>query len=178
MKELEKHGMKNTQAYVNAKYYLSEVSELSSGETFSRKKTGDIDALGEELKQASKFLRSDTSTVIGEKQRRSNKAFETLVEKGTLDIPEIIEVPKDFSGTRTEYFKQKFFQFLDQDAWKDIKKHIGGGGTNGGYNALQEAGEAIAKGAEIKDLNKAYRKYLKGEIDIYTMWDDWTNVEK
>ncbi len=174
-KELEKHNMKNTSAYLNAKYYLKEVSELSSGETFSRKKTTDIDALGEDLKQASRFLRSESSTVSGEKQIRNEKIFKSLTKKGgALQIPSDIKVPEDFDGTETEYFQQKFLKFLDENVWKDIKKYIYAQDTD----VLQQAGEAIAKGAEIKDLNKAYRDYLKGEIDIFTMWDDWTKVEE
>ena len=31
--------------------------------------------------------------------------------------------------------------------------------------------------SEVKDLNKAYKDYLKGEIDIFTMWNDWTKVK-
>lgn len=170
--------MKKTSAYLNAQYYIGEVSERSSGDRFSRKKTDDIDALADDLKQAARFLRSETSTISGEKQRRNDKMFQTLLDKEVIEIPSNVEIPKDFNGTRTEYFKKKFLQFLDENVWKDIKKHIGAGGTNGGENVLKEAGEAIAKGAEIKDLNKAYQDYLKSEIDIFTMWDDWVKVEK
>ena len=172
--ELEKHNMKNTSAYQNAQYYIGEVSERSTGDRFSRKKTDDIDALADDLKQASRFLRSETSTVSGEKQRRNDKIFESLTKKGgALEIPSDIKVPKDFKGTKTEYFQKKFLQFLDENVWKDIKKYIYASDTN----VLQEAGEAIARGSEVKDLNEAYKDYLKGEIDIFTMWNDWTKVD-
>ena len=140
-----------------------------------RKKTNDLDALVEDLRQASRFLRSESSTVSGEKQIRNEKIFKSLTKKGgALQIPSDIKVPEDFDGTETEYFQKKFLKFLDENVWKDIKKYIYAQDTD----VLQQAGEAIAKGAEIKDLNKAYRDYLKGEIDIFTMWDDWTKVEK
>ena len=166
-----------TASYNIAKYYLQNESELSSGETFSRKKTNDIDALGEDLKQASKFLRSQTSTVSGEKKRRK-KIFHSLTKKGgALKIPENIKVPADFKGSRNEYFQNKFLEFLDNDVWNDIKKYIGGGGTDPITTVLQEAGEAIAKGAQIKDLEEAYYSYLEGEQDIFTVWDDWIKVD-
>lgn len=171
-KELEKHDMQ-TASYNIAKYYLQNESELSGGETFSRKKTNDIDALGEDLKQASKFLRSQTSTVSGEKKRRK-KIFHSLTKKGgALKIPESIKVPADFKGSRNEYFQNKFLEFLDNDVWKDIKKYIYAENTE----VLAEAGEAIAKGAQIKDLEQAYYNYLEGEQDIFTVWDDWIKVE-
>lgn len=171
-KELEKHDLQ-TASYNIAKYYLQNESELSSGDTFSRKKTTDIDALGEDLKQASKFLRSQTSTVSGEKTRRK-KIFHSLTKKGgALKIPESIKVPPDFKGSRNEYFQNKFLEFLDNNVWKDIKKYIYAENSE----VLAEAGEAIAKGAQIEDLEEAYRKYLEGEQDIFTVWDDWVKVD-
>lgn len=162
-----------TASYNIAKYYIQNESELSSGETFSRKKTNDIDALGEDLKQASKFLRSQTSTVSGEKKRRK-KIFHSLTKKGgALKIPETIKVPADFKGSRNEYFQNKFLEFLDNDVWKDIKKYIYAENTE----VLAEAGEAIAKGAQIEDLEEAYYNYLEGEQDIFTVWDDWIKVD-
>ena len=162
-----------TASYNIAKYYLQNESELSSGETFSRKKTNDIDALGEDLKHASKFLRSQTSTVSGEKKRRK-KIFHSLTKKGgALKIPETIKVPADFKGSKNEYFQNKFLEFLDNDVWKDIKKYIYAENTE----VLAEAGEAIAKGAQIKDLEEAYYSYLEGEQDIFTVWDDWIKVD-
>ncbi len=171
-KELEKHDIQ-TASYNIAKYYLQNESELSGGETFSRKKTNDIDALGEDLKQASRFLRSQTSTVSGEKKRRK-KIFHSLTKKGgALKIPETIKVPADFKGSRNEYFQNKFLEFLDNDVWKDIKKYIYAENTE----VLAEAGEAIAKGAQIEDLEQAYYNYLEGEQDIFTVWDDWIKVD-
>ena len=171
-KELEKHELQ-TASYNIAKYYLQNESELSSGDTFSRKKTTDIDALGEDLKQASKFLRSQTSTVSGEKTRRK-KIFHSLTKKGgALKVPESIKVPADFKGSRNEYFQNKFLEFLDNNVWKDIKKYIYAENSE----VLAEAGEAIAKGAQIEDLEEAYRKYLEGEQDIFTVWDDWVKVD-
>lgn len=185
-KELEKHGMNKTAAYNTAKYYLQTESELSGGETFSRKKTEDIDALGEDLKQASKFLRSQTSTVSGEKKRRKKiykslttnrevtEKGKTVMKKATLHIPESIKVPEDYAGEPADYFKEKFLDFLDNDVWKDIKKYIYAEDTG----VLNEAGEAIARGAQIEDLEKAFEQYLEGETDIFTVWDNWTKVDK
>lgn len=185
-KELEKHGMNKTAAYNTAKYYLQTESELSGGETFSRKKIEDIDALGEDLKQASKFLRSQTSTVSGETKRRkkiyksltTNREVKengkTVMKKATLHIPESIKVPDDYSGEPADYFKEKFLDFLDNDVWKDIKKYIYAEDTQ----VLNEAGEAIARGAQIEGLEEAFEQYLEGETDIFTVWDNWIKVDK
>ena len=175
-KELEKHDLE-TAAYKRAKFYISEVSDRSSGEIFSRKKSTDINALADDVIQEAKFLRSQTSTVSGEKKRRAN-IFSSLTKKkadGTavVNVPDDIEVPKSFKGTKNEYFKKKFLEFLDNDVWKDIKKYIYAVDTN----ILNEAGEAISKGADIKDLEKAYEAYLRDEVDIFTVWDNWVKVE-
>ena len=42
---------------------------------------------------------------------------------------------------------------------------------------LSDAGEAIARGASISDLKEAYKDFLEGETDIYTMWENWTSIK-
>lgn len=175
-KQAEKSGIKRSHALDRAKYYLSEVSEVSKGDKFSRSKKLDVDTFHEQLTEIRIFLADETSTVSGEKQRRAKQAFQTMTggEKPYIEIPSEIKIPADWQGSATEYFQDRFLAFLEDDAWKDIKKFL----YSPEGNILAEAGEAIAKGASLRDLGKAYKDYLKGEISIFDMWDSWTSVKK
>lgn len=160
IREFEKRGME-TAAYTRAKGYIQEYKELGNGENFSRRKSLDIDDLMQNIKEESKFLRSQTSTVSGEMKRRE-KIFSTLTDK------EIIEVPE---GMDRDSYKKKFLDFLDTDVWSEIKKSLYAD-TN---ITMDEAGEAIAAGASVSDLVSAYNDYLSGETDtdIFEIWDNW-----
>lgn len=175
-KQAEKSGIKRSRALDRAKYYLSEVSEVSDGEKFSRSKKIDIDNLHEQLTEIRIFLADQTSTVSGEKRRRAEQSFKTMTsgKKPYIEIPSEIKIPASWTGTANEYFQDRFLAFLEDDYWKDIKKLLYSPDTN----ILAEAGEAIAGGASIKDLNKAFRDYLKGEVSIFEVWDNWTSVGK
>ncbi len=163
---LEKADLEGTAAYKRASYYLGEVSDYSSGNRFSRSKKMDIDSLYEQLKEESKFLRSQTSTVSGEKSRR-DKIFDSLTQGRNGKEP-AVTIPE---GVDVDEFKQKFLDFLDDDYWKEIKKNI--------YtkNILNEAGEAIAAGASLDDLKSALDDYMTKDIgDIDSIWEDWISV--
>ena len=163
---LEKADLDNTAAYKRASHYLGEVSDFSQGNRFSRSKKMDIDDLYEQLKEESKFLRSQTSTISGEKSRR-DKIFESLTEGRNGKEP-AVKIPE---GTDVNEFKDKFLAFLDDDYWKEIKKNI--------YtkNILNEAGEAIAAGASLDDLKAALDDYMEKDIgDIDSIWMDWISV--
>ena len=163
---LEKADLDNTAAYKRASYYLGEVSDFSQGNRFSRSKKMDIDDLYEQLKEESKFLRSQTSTISGEKSRR-DKIFESLTEGRNGKEP-AVKIPE---GANVDEFKDKFLAFLDDDYWKEIKKNI--------YtkNILNEAGEAIAAGASLDDLKAALDDYMEKDIgDIDSIWLDWISV--
>lgn len=165
MKELEKRGFE-TAAYTRAKGYIQEYKELGNGVNFSRRKSLDIDDLVQNIKEESNFLRSKTSTASGELDRRE-KIFDTLTKKdksGKSIIPSVSEV-----DDRDQY-KKKFLDFLDSDVWSEIKKSLYAD-TN---ITMDEAGEAIASGASIADLEKAFNDYLEGEeTDLFEIWDDW-----
>jgi len=185
MSQLWQSGVKSSEALARAKYYIYQVSEVQTGGVFSRSKKLSAEQLVEQIKEELIFLRSSSSTVSGEKELRAIRSFTTLTEgkrdeKGNvikgpaLTIPEDVKVPRSWKGTRQEYFQHKFLQFLSQDAWKDIKKYLY---VDQDISLLKEAGEAISRGASIADLNKAYRDYLQGETDIFTMWDEWTSIK-
>lgn len=164
LSDLENKGLDSSAAYTRATYYLSEVSDYSSGDRFSRSKQMDIDALYEQIKQESNFLRWQTSTAAGERERRE-RVFNTLEEKNLIEIPENMD---------KDAFKDKFLRFLSDDAWTEIKKHL--------YHKdiLNEAGEAIAAGASVQELSQAMTDYMTGETseDILTIWDNWKSATK
>lgn len=185
MAQLFQSGIKNSQALERARDYIFYESDLETGGVFSRSKKLSAEKLVEQLKEELIFLRSSSSTVSGEKEIRALKSFATLTEgkrdaqgklisKPYLEIPEDIKIPRSWTGTRQEYFQHKFLTFLSQDAWKDIKKYLY---TNENDSLLRDAGEAIARGAKVSDLNKAFKDYLHGEVDIFTMWDSWVSVK-
>lgn len=185
MAQLFQSGIKSSTALERAQDYIYYKSDLQTGGVFSRSKKINAEQLVEQLKEELIFLRSSSSTVTGEKEARALKSFTTLTEgkrdqKGKLisgpylEIPSDVKVPRSWQGTEKEYFQQKFLNFLSQDAWKDIKKYLY---TNEDDSLLKEAGEALARGARVSELNKAYRDYLKGEVDIYSMWDNWVSVK-
>ena len=174
MAQLYKSGVKHSSALERAKYYTEQVSEVQTGGVFSRSKKLSLDTYAEQISEELIFLRSQSSTVSGEKERRFEKSFETLTtgKNPYLDLPDDVEIPEDYQGTRQEYFKEKFEDFLKADVWKDVYKFI----YTTENNVLQQAGEAIARGANIQDLKDAYKQYLRNEIDIYSMWDNWVSV--
>ena len=180
MAQLYKSGIKHSSALERAKYYTQQVLDVPTGGVFSRSKKLDEETLKEQLQEELIFLKSRTSLVTGERQRRAEKAFKSLTEgkdgsRPYMEIPKDIQVPEDYEGSSSDYFRDRFLAFLDQNAWKDIKKYLY---TTKNNDLLSEAGEAIARGARIKDLATAYRNYLKGEIsDIHTMWNTWKSVK-
>ena len=169
MKVFEKYGLE-TAAYNRAQGFIQEYKELGNGKNFSRRKSLDIDDLVMNIKEESKFLRSQTSTLSGEMKRRE-KIFNTLTKKdksGKSIIPSVSEVDD------TDTYKKKFFDFLDTDVWNEIKKSLYAD-TN---ITMDEAGEAIAGGASVDDLKKAFNDYLSGEeTDIFEMWDNWRSPD-
>lgn len=162
--EFDKRDME-TAAVTRAKGFIQEYKELGNGKNFSRRKSMDIDDLVLNIKEESKFLRSQTSTVSGEMKRRE-KIFNTLTKKdknGKSIIPTV-------SKEETDSYKKKFLDFLDSDVWSEIKKTLYSD-TN---ITMDEAGEAIASGASVEDLEAAFSDYLEGEeTDLFEIWDNW-----
>lgn len=162
--EFDKRDME-TAAVTRAKGFIQEYKELGNGKNFSRRKSMDIDDLVLNIKEESKFLRSQTSTVSGEMKRRE-KIFNTLTKKdknGKSIIPTV-------SKEETDSYKKKFLEFLDSDVWSEIKKTLYSD-TN---ITMDEAGEAIASGASVEDLESAFSDYLEGEeTDLFEIWDNW-----
>lgn len=172
MRQLEKHDFDSTAAYQRAKSFIDK-STYSKGNRFSRSKKIDAEELVKQVKQEANFLRWQTSTVAGEMKRRE-KIFDTLTSQqinpktGEIDEP-IIDIP---GGMDYDAFKKSFLDFLDSDAWEELKKHM--------YysDILRDAGAAVASGASVESLVEAIKDYTGGDRskDLITIWDNWTKV--
>lgn len=169
---LEKAGLDDTAAYNRAGKFFDD--QGYSSDRFSRSKKMDIDDLYNQIKEESNFLRWQTSTISGETKRRDeiwNALSSQRIDEETGDIKEPVI---DLSGVEdVDSFKKSFLDFLDSGAWEDFKKHI--------YtkHILNDAGEAIAAGASVEDLNEAFRAYKEGttDNDLFTIWNDWVSVK-
>lgn len=160
MRDIERKGLDGTSAYNRAKYFIQN-QDFSSTEYFSQSRKLDVDDAVLNIKNVAVYLRSQTSTAAGEMQRRKD-IVDRLADNNYLDVPE--EDP--------EAFKRKFLDFLDSNAWEDIKKHMYA--TNSGM--IKEAGEAIQNGAKLGDLTRAFKDYQKGsDTDLFEIWDTWTS---
>ena len=160
MRDIERKGLEGTAAYNRAKYFIQE-QEFGPGEYFSQSRKLDLDDMMLNIENASTYLRSQTSTAAGEMKRRSD-IIDKLSDRGYIDLP-------DDSGD-VEGFKKKFLDFLDSNAWADIKKHMYATGSG----MLGEAAEAIQNGANVNDLLRSFKDYQKGaETDLFEIWDNW-----
>lgn len=169
-------------ALERAQYYLYQESEISSGGVFSRSKKIEAEDLLDQIKEELIFLRSQSSTVTGTKDKRADKVFDTLTkgkldeaghrETPYLDLSEFTP-PEGWSGEDKEYFKKKFLYFLSSDVWKDVKKLLYVTNDN---KLMMEAGEAIAAGASLNELTSSYKQFLRNEISVFEMWDDFTSI--
>ena len=160
MRDIEKKGLEGTAAYNRAKYFIQN-QDFGTGKYFSQSRKLDADDAALNLINAAQYLRSQTSTAAGEMRRRAD-IVDRLEEGGWIEVPD--EDPATF--------KRNFLEFLDTNAWDDIKKHMYA--TNAGM--LQEAGEAIQNGAKLGDLTRAFKDYQKGaDTDLFEIWDNWTS---
>lgn len=158
MRDIERRGLEGTAAYNRAKYYVQE-ADYGTGQYFSQSKKLDVDDLFANIENASIYLRSQTSTAAGEIKRRKD-IIDKLADRGHIEIPE----------NDPEGFKRKFLDFLDSNAWDDIKKHMYAAGSG----MLGDAAEAIQNGANVNDLLRAFKDYQKGsDTDLFEMWDNW-----
>lgn len=160
MRDIERRGLEGTAAYNRAKYYIDD-SDFNKGEYFSQSKRLDVDDLVSNIENASVYLRSQTSTAAGEMKRRSD-ILDTLADRGHIELP---DDPADLAS-----FRSKFLEFLDSNAWDDIKKHLYATGSG----MVGEAAEAIKNGANVNDLLRAFKDYEKGaDTDLFEVWDNW-----
>lgn len=167
MRDIERQGLEGTSAYNRAKYWLQEEADFSGNEYFSQSRKLSPENAAANLEAITDYLRSQTSTVAGERKRRENIA-DKLDEAGFFD---------DVAGddVSDEDLKNKLMQMFDTDAWDDIRKN-----NKGGTNTLvAEAVDALSQGALIGDLKRAFKDFQRGaDTDYIEMWDNWTSASQ
>lgn len=165
MRELERKGLAGTAAYNRAKGFIQDADFGAAGRNyFSQSRKLDPDDAADNIKNASTFLRSQTSTPAGEQTRRDD-IWDSLLEHDVIN-----EAEKD-----PDEYRRRFMDFLDTNAWKDIKKHM----YVAGEGMLKDAGEAIQNGALLGDLVRAFKDYERGsDTDLVEIWDNWISADK
>lgn len=164
MRDIERKGLgdsgtgKGTGAYSRAKYWLGE----QGSDYFSQSRKLSPEDLRENIDQASRYLREQTSTAAGEMRRRE-KIIDSLEEAH----PDFFD---DLGNDRGEV-REQLLEFFDTDAWSEIRKN-NQGGTN---PVVAQAIEAIQGGANINDLKRAFKEYKQGaDTDMIELWNNWT----
>ena len=164
---LEKSDLE-TSAYNRAVDWLQVESDFSSGTRFSRSKKMEIDDLSNQLIQETVFLRSQTSTVAGEKQRRE-KIFNSMVDSEVLSI----DLGDESDTDAYKQNKEKFMRFLDEDVFNELVK------TFKPTDIINLGAEAIQNNQDPEALQKAYEEYIAGEAedtDILTIFETWAGA--
>ena len=163
MRDIERKGLEGTSAYNRAKYWLSEEADFSGNEYFSQsRKLSPEDALAN-IEHVTEYLRAQTSTAAGEMQRRKNIA-DKLDDLGLFD---------EYAKESRDQVRKQLLEFFDTDAWADIRKN-----NRGGTNAMvAEAADALASGALVGDLKRAFKDFQRGaDTDYIEIWDNWTSA--
>ncbi len=165
---LERADLGGTASYNRAIDWLQTESEYSSGTRFSRSKKMDIDDLRDQLIQETDFLRSQTSTVAGEKARRE-KIFKSMIDSDVLDI----NLPDQSDEEAYKTAKERFMKFLDEDVFNELVK------TFRPTDIINMGAEAIQNNQDPADLQKAYDDFVAGEVedtDILDIFETWTGA--
>lgn len=129
--------------------------DMLSGDRFTRSKNLSPAQMRNEIKKSIRFLNMQTSTVKGE-NARVDKVFDTLVDRALID-------------EKTD--KKAFGEFLKSPAWKQLK-------NIDSSQIMGEASVAIANGASVDDLMKAWEQYEEtGEGTELEVFENWTEIQ-
>ena len=163
MRDIERKGLEGTSAYNRAKYWLSEEADFSGNDYFSQSRKLSPEDARANIEHATEYLRAQTSTSAGEMQRRKN-----ITDK--LDKMRLFD---EYAKESRDQMKKQLLEFFDTDAWADIRKH-----TKGGTNpVVAEAIDALAAGALVGDLKRAFKDFQRGaDTDYIEIWDNWTSA--
>lgn len=152
MLDMERKGLDTSPAYRRAAYYTPESNRFSA----ASKNKSSVE-IYENLLNINKFLNSSTGSVSGYKAYKQDIA-NGLKQSGVFD---------------SSIDNDKIIEFLESDAWENLKKYV--------YtaNTMSDINDALTSGAKISDLEQAYYDYVRGDVDSdpITIFDEWVNEE-
>ena len=166
-RNLDKHGL-DTGA-------LKQYRKNLDGNFISQSKNLDIDQMVAGLKKAEKFLKSQTSTVSGEMERR-HKNYMSLTKpkrdkRGRIISQSFVKPPPE--GMSKLQQERALNNFLSNKHFEELKKTLG-------TNVIKEAADAINQGIPVIRLSRLYNEYVRSneKTDIRAIWSAFTTGEK
>lgn len=127
------------------------------------------------LKRAERFLKSQTSTVSGEMERR-HKNYLSLTKpkrdkRGRITSQSFVKPPPE--GMSKLQQERALNRFLSNKHFEELKKSLG-------TNVIKEAADAINQGIPVIRLSRLYNEYVRSneKTDIRAIWSAFTTGEK
>lgn len=154
LRELEKQDFESAPSYMRVRDMLD---NLDGRVRFSESKHLSREQLETQLEELSIFIRDETSTISGEKMRRSG--IDTMIEENEIEIHD-------------EKTRRALLRFLESDEWNAYRKLAG-------YAAgsMQGIVNAIENGRSVKDFQDMYNKAIKqGTKEITNLLTDWERM--
>lgn len=166
-RNLDKHGL-DTGA-------LKQYRKNLDGNFISQSRKLEIDEMVAGLKRAEKFLKSQTSTVSGEMERR-HKNYMSLTKpkrdkRGRIISQSFVKPPPE--GMSKLQQERALNRFLSNKHFEELKKTLG-------TNVIKEAADAINQGIPVIRLSRLYNEYVRSneKTDIRAIWSAFTTGEK
>lgn len=166
-RNLDKHGL-DTGA-------LKQYRKNLDGNFISQSRNLEIDEMVAGLKKAEKFLKSQTSTVSGEMERR-HKNYMSLTKpkrdkRGRIISQSFVKPPPE--GMSKLQQERALNRFLSNKHFEELKKTLG-------TNVIKEAADAINQGIPVIRLSRLYNEYVRSneKTDIRAIWSAFTTGEK
>lgn len=166
-RNLDKHGL-DTGA-------LKQYRKNLDGNFISQSRNLEIDEMVEGLKRAEKFLKSQTSTVSGEMERR-HKNYMSLTKpkrdkRGRIISQSFVKPPPE--GMSKLQQERVLNRFLSNKHFEELKKTLD-------TNVIKEAADAINQGIPVIRLSRLYNEYVRSneKTDIRAIWSAFTTGEK
>lgn len=166
-RNLDKHGL-DTGA-------LKQYRRNLDGNFISQSRNLEIDEMVAGLKKAERFLKSQTSTVSGEMERR-HKNYLSLTKpkrdkRGRITSQSFVKPPPE--GMSKLQQERALNRFLSNKHFEELKKSLG-------TNVIKEAADAINQGIPVIRLSRLYNEYVRSneKTDIRAIWSAFTTGEK
>ena len=154
LKALEKEDFESSPSYMRV---LDQMDRLDGRARFSESRHLSREDLETQLEELSIFMRDETSTVAGEKMRRSG--IDTMITENQIEVHD-------------EKTRRALLRFLESDEWNAYRKLAG-------YvqGSRQTIVNAIENGMTLKDFKNMYKKAVKqSTAKLSTLLTDWEKM--